>query len=265
MKKIVTLLILLMVLLAGCGSTDSSANKDKTVKIAITDSELYNTIIKHVEKKVEKEGVQLDIIYMSDWNIFNQALANEEIDLNFYQTRQFLKNANEVNGWNLVPIAATYDNNRGYFSSKYKTLEELPDEATVTIPTDPVNNGHALYVLQEGGLIKLKEGVGFQGSQRDIIENKKNLNLVEVDFQMIPNMIEDSDLSFLSGYYIVQGGFTLDDALVLGGHHEEFIMILAAREDNKDDEIIQIVAEAFESEDTKKLMEEKYPIEITWP
>ena len=254
-----------MLVLAACGSAESSSNENKTITMAITDSEMYSTLAKHVQEKVKGDGIDLEIVYMSDWNIFNQSLANKEIDLNFYQTRQFLKNANETNGWDLVPIADTFNNNRGYFSTKYKTLEELPDGATVTIPTDPVNNGLALYVLHENGLIKLDEGVKFQGSQRDIIENKKNLNIVEVDFQMIPNMIEDSDLSYLSGYTIVQKDFTLDDALLMGSFYDEFIMVLAAREDNKDDEIIQTIAEAFESEDTKKLMEERYPIEITWP
>lgn len=256
--------IVMIVILAGCGSAESSSNKDKTVTIAIPDSKLYDTLIKRVQEKIKEDGIELDIVYMSDWNIFNQALANKEIDLNFYQTRQFLKNANETNGWDLVPIADTYFNNQGYFSTKYKTLEEVPDGATVTIPTDPVNNGHALHVLHEGGLIKLKDGVGFQGSQSDIIENKKNLNLVEVDFQMIPNMIEDSDLSYLAGTTLIQTGFSLDDALILGDYYEEFIMVLAAREDNRDDEVIQKIAEAFESEDTKNIMIEKHPIEIIW-
>lgn len=265
MKKLVALLLMIMVILAACGSIESSSTKDKTVKIAIPDSELYDTIIKHVQKEVKEEGINLEIIYMSDWNIFNQALANKEIDLNFYQTRQFLKNANETNSWDLVPIADTYFNNQGYFSLKYKTMEEVPDGATVTIPSDPVNNGHALHVLHESGWIKLRDGVGFQGSQIDIIENKKNLNFVEVDFNMIPNMIKDSDLNYLATRTIIQADFTLEDALILGDYHEEFIMVVAARQDNKDDEIIQKVAEAFESEDTKKLATEKHPIEITWP
>ncbi|GAA0302191.1 D-methionine transport system substrate-binding protein [Gracilibacillus halotolerans] len=264
MKKIVSLLILMIIILAACGSAEGNTSKNRTVTIAIQDSELYETIVEHVKKKVEDEGIDLEIVYMSDWNIFNQALANAEIDLNFYQTRQFLQNANETNGWNLVPIADTYFNNQGYFSSKYKTLEELPEGATVIIPSDPVNNGHALHVLQQGGLIKLKEGVGFQGSQSDIIENKKGLNLVEVDFNMIPNMIEDSDLSYLATRTIIQAGFVLEDALILGDYHEEFIMVLAAREDNKDEEVIQIIAEAFESEDTKNITIEKHPIEIVW-
>ena len=264
MRKLAAFIILLCVILAACDSTESNSSNEKTVTLAIQDSELYETIVKHVQKKVKSEGVDLEIIYMSDWNIFNQALANKEIDLNFYQTRQFLSNANETNGWNLVPIADTYFNNQGYFSTTYETLEEIPNGATVTIPSDPVNNGHALHVLQQGGLIKLKEGVGFQGSQSDIIENKKDLNFVEVDFNMIPNMIEDSDLSYLATRTIIQAGFTLEDALILGDYHEEFIMVLAAREDNKDDEAIQIIAEAFESEDTKNRANEKHPIEIIW-
>ena len=265
MKKLIVFLLMIIVILAACGSTESSSNKDKTVTLAITDAELYDTIAKHVQEKVKEEGIDLEIIYMSDWNIFNQALANKEIDLNFYQTRQFLKNANETNGGDLVPVAATFNNNRGYFSKKYNTLEEVPEGATVTIPTDPVNNGLALYVLHEGGLITLKEGVGFQGSQRDIIENKKNLNIVEVDYNMIPNMIEDSDLNYLSGYTIVQTGFTFDEAIIAGNLYDEFIMVVAARDDNKDDQIIQTIAKEFESEETKKLMEDTFPIEITWP
>lgn len=141
----------------------------------------------------------------------------------------------------------------------------MPDGATITIPTDPVNNGLSLYVLHEGGLIKLKDEVGFNGSQRDIIENKKNVNIVEVDFNMIPNMIEYSDLGYLTGTTAIQAGLSQEDALIVGDYYEDFTMVLAAREDNKDDEIIKKIAEAFESPETKKFLVEKHPNEITWP
>lgn len=266
MKKIILpVFILLSIVLAACGSSASGSSDDGTVEIAILDSDVYSSLLKHIQANLKEEGIDLEFVYMSDWNMFNQALANKEIDLNFFQHKQFLKNANETNGWNLVPIAETFNFALGYFSTKHKSLEEIPDGATITVPSDPVNNGRSLQILHDAGLIKLKEGVGFNGSQADIIENKKDFKIVEVDYNMLPQTLEDSDLTYIAGTLAPRAGVTQEDALITGGPLDEFTMVLAAREDNKDNEIIKRIAEEFESTETQKLLMEEFPNEIIWP
>jgi D-methionine transport system substrate-binding protein len=85
--------------------------------------------------------------------------------------------------------------------SKYKTLEELPKKAVITIPGDSANGGRVLRILSASGLIKLKDGVGEQGAKRDIIEIKKDFKIVEVDAAMVPNAYKDSDLTRLTASY----------------------------------------------------------------
>ena len=262
--------LLLSVFITACGSSPSSSNgssegtENKTVKIAVSDNEVTDTLVKYVKKELKNEGVNLELIYMSDWNIFNQALQNKEVDLNYFQHQAFLDNANKTNGWNLVSVARTFSYNSGFYSAKYKSLEEIPDKATIVIPSDPVNNGLSLYILDKKGVIKLKEGVEFNGSQRDIIENKHQYKFTEVDLLMAPNIFKDSDLIYLAGTQLKELGSDPNSALIKGSYIENYAMRLAARDDNKDDETIQKVAKAFESAEVKKLVLDRYSDIVVW-
>lgn len=273
MKKNIILpifILLISIFITACGSSPSSSNgssegtENKTVKIAVGDNEVTDTLVNHVKKQLKNEGVNLEIIYMSDWNIFNQALQNKEVDLNYFQHQAFLDNANKTNGWNLVSVARTFSYNSGFYSAKYKSLEEIPDKATIVIPSDPVNNGLSLYILDKKGVIKLKEGVEFNGSQRDIIENKHQYKFTEVDLLMAPNIFKDSDLIYLAGTQLKELGSDPNSALIKGSYIENYAMRLAARENKKDDETIQKVAKAFESAEVKKLVLDKYSDIVVW-
>src|SRR5690606_6816693 len=112
----------------------------------------------------------------------------------------------EGTDWKLVPVAKTFNNIFGAYSSKYDSIEELPDGAVITIPADPGNSGRSLVLLEQYGLIKLKEGVGAEATQKDIIENKRQFKIVEVEQMMLPKAYEDSDLTAIMGTYAVQAG-----------------------------------------------------------
>lgn len=274
MKKLIFIPILVFVLsgfLSACGNQSSSEKssteaKTKTVTIGSLDVEPYSEIIKLVQKKLKKEDINLEVKYFTDVVIPNQALHNKEIDLNYFQHQSYLDGATEGNDWELVSVAKTFNNIFGAYSKKYKSIQDLPEGAVITIPGDPGNSGRSLVLLDQYGLIKLKEGVGAEATQRDIIENKHNYKIVEIEQMMLPKAYEDSDLTAIMGTYAIQAGLSpMKDALIKEKTDDYYTSIVVARAEDKDDELIKRVAEEFESPEVEKFVLDKYSDVLTWP
>jgi D-methionine transport system substrate-binding protein len=275
MKKlnlVTDFLLLASILLAACGIQSSSekssteAKKNTTVIIGALDWEPYTEIIKLVQKNLKKEGINLEVKYFSDVVIPNQALQNKEIDLNYFQHQSYLDGATAGNNWELVSVAKTFNNIFGAYSKKYKSIHNLPEGAVITIPGDPGNSGRSLVLLEQNGLIKLKEGVGAKATQKDIIENKHNYKIVEVEQMMLPKAYEDSDLTAIMGTYAIQAGLSpAKDALIKEKTNDYYTSIVVAREENKDDKLIKRIAEEFESPEVEKFVLDNYSDVLTWP
>ncbi|MGX9134883.1 MetQ/NlpA family ABC transporter substrate-binding protein [Rummeliibacillus sp. JY-2-4R] len=271
MKRIsvISILIALFTLiLSACGtsSTSGAGTKNQTVKIAAVDYEPYDGVLQFVQKDLKKQGINLEIKYFSDVVLPNEALNNKEVDLNYFQNNGYLRAANEANNTKLTPVAYTFDQIFGVYSKKYKHIEDLPDGSAITIPADPGNSARSLKLLEQHGLIKLREGAGFNASQRDIVENKHHYKFVEIDQMMLPKAYQDAELIAIMGGYALQAGLKpAKDALLkekVNGH--DYTSVLVARPDNKDNELIQKVAKAFESPEAKKFLLENYPDVAIW-
>ena len=150
-----------------------------------------------VKPLMKEEGINLDIVVLGDNVQPNNALANKEVDVNFFQHVPFMEQYNESNGSDLVLVKPIYHAIFGAYSKRYKSIEELPEGATIAIPNDPINTGRSLIMLADHGIINLKEGVGLKATQADIVENEKNYKFEEVDLLMLARMMDDADLSYL--------------------------------------------------------------------
>ncbi|HWO98497.1 MAG TPA: MetQ/NlpA family ABC transporter substrate-binding protein [Bacillus sp. (in: firmicutes)] len=274
MKKISVLPVLILALslfLNACGTSTSGGKEaadkgNQTVTIAAVDYEPYDGVLQFVQKRLKEQGIDLQIKYFTDVVIPNEALNNKEVDLNYFQNNGYLRAANASNNTELTPVAYTFDQIFGAYSKKYKSIEDLPDGSVITIPGDPGNSARSLKLLEQHGLIKLKEGAGFDASQRDIIENNHNYKFVEIDQMMLPKAYEDADLIAIMGGYALQAGLKpAKDALIkekINGH--DYTSVLVARPDNKDDELIQKVAKAFEASEVKQFVLENYSDVAVW-
>ena len=267
--SITSVLIVVMTLfLSACGSSSTSGEEEtsQTVTIAAVDYEPYDGVLQFVQKRLKEQGINLKIKYFSDVVLPNEALNNKEVDLNYFQNNGYLRAANEANNTELTPVAYTFDQIFGAYSKKYQSIEELPDGSVITIPADPGNSARSLKLFEQHGLIKLREGAGFDASQRDIVENKHNFKFVEIDQMMLPKAYEDADLIAIMGAYALQAGLKpAEDALIkekVNGH--DYTSVLVAHPDNKDDALIQKVAKAFESPEVKKFVLENYPDVAIW-
>ncbi|AYB45952.1 MetQ/NlpA family ABC transporter substrate-binding protein [Paenibacillus lautus] len=273
-KKLSLLLLTLMLALAGCGqqpakdeATESAAPEAKeevTLKVATLIPPMTE-VLELVKPMLKEEGIHLDIRILSDNVQPNNALAHKEVDANFFQHVPYMEEYNANNGSELVPVTPIYNAVFGAYSKKYKTIEELPDGATIAIPNDPSNIGRSLVMFEKNGLIKLKEGVGIQATQADIVENPHQYKFTEVDLLMLARTLDDVDMVAMTPAYAKPLGLTpKKDALVTEGNDSDFTITLVARKDNVDSEPIQKLAKAMTSPEVKKFFEENYS-EIALP
>ncbi|MCT1400173.1 MetQ/NlpA family ABC transporter substrate-binding protein [Paenibacillus sp. p3-SID867] len=273
-KKLMLLMLTLLLVLAGCGQQPA---KDKTPESAAPDAAEEVTlkvatlippmteVLDLVKPMLKEEGINLEIQILSDNVQPNNALAHKEVDANFFQHVPYMEEYNANNGSELVPVTPIYNAVFGAYSKKYKTIEELPDGASIAIPNDPSNIGRSLVMFEKTGLIKLKEGVGIQATQADIVENPHKYKFTEVDLLMLARTLDDVDMVAMTPAYAKPLGLTpKKDALVTEGNDSDFTITLVARKDNVDSEPIQKLAKAMTSPEVKKFFEDNYS-EIALP
>ncbi|GIO98735.1 lipoprotein [Paenibacillus lautus] len=273
-KKLMLLMLTLLLVLAGCGqqpakdkaseSAEPDTTKEVTLKVATLIPPMTE-VLDLVKPMLKEEGINLDIQILSDNVQPNNALAHKEVDANFFQHVPYMEEYNANNGSELVPVTPIYNAVFGAYSKKYKTIEELPDGATIAIANDPSNIGRSLVMFEKNGLLKLKEGVGIKATQADIVENPHQYKFTEVDLLMLARTLDDVDLVAMTPAYAKPLGLTpKKDALVTEGNDSEFTITLVARKDNVDSEPIQKLAKAMTSPEVKKFFEDNYS-EIALP
>ncbi|SUA85257.1 NLPA lipoprotein [Paenibacillus macerans] len=222
-------------------------------------------ILELIKPQLKEEGIDLELVVLSDNVQPNDALANKEVDANFFQHVPYMEQYNESKNAHLAAVQPVYHAVYGAYSKKYKSMEELPDGATIAIANDPSNIARSLMMLDKAGVIKLKEGAGLEATQADIVENSHNYKFEEVDLLMLARMLDDADLVLMTPAYASPLGLTpKKDALLTETVDSAFAITLVAREDNKDSEPVQKLAKAISSPEVKQFLEQKYD-EIALP
>lgn len=216
-------------------------------------------ILELIKPQLKEEGIDLELVVLSDNVQPNDALANKEVDVNFFQHVPYMEQYNGSKNAHLAAVQPVYHAVYGAYSKKYKSMEELPDRATIAIANDPSNIARSLMMLDKAGVIKLKEGAGLEATQADIVENSHNYKFEEVDLLMLARMLDDADLVLMTPAYASPLGLTpKKDALLTETVDSAFAITLVAREDNKDSEPIQKLAKAISSPEVKQYLEQNY-------
>ncbi|MEG0301432.1 MetQ/NlpA family ABC transporter substrate-binding protein [Cetobacterium sp.] len=261
--KVIIVLVLLTVGFIGCQkSSDNSVNTDKkVVRLGINGDE--NVIWENVRDQLAKENIELKFINFADYIRPNLALQDKEIDINAFQTEIYFDNFKKEHKLSIVNLGYTVLAPMGVYSKKITDLSQLKDGATIAIPNDSSNGGRALLLLQDAELIKVNQDSGSFPRVKDIIENPKNLKIVELVATQIPRSIEDVDAAAINNGVAVQAGYSpLADSIYIENFKNErlksYFNIIASREDNQNNPEIKRVLEVYQTSENKKIIDDYY-------
>ena len=263
MKKLVSALLLSTLslsLLTGCGATKKSDEKKIVVGATSTP---HGEILKAVKGYVEDKGYTLEIKEFSDYILPNSALANAELDANFFQHQPYLDSYNEKNNTNLVSVGNIHFEPLGIYSKQLSHLSEIQEGDKVAVPNDTTNEARALLLLEENGLITLKEGAGINATVKDIISNPLNLEIVELEAAQIPRSLSDVTIAVINGNYALQADLNVaDDALATEDaaslSAQTYANILVVKSGNEDTEKTKVLVEALTSDTCRDYIEKTY-------
>lgn len=198
-----------------------------------------------------KFNLEVELISFNDYAQLNKALNNGDIDVNAFQHVPYLKAQEKEYGYKLAIVGNTFVYPIVAYSKKIKTIGELAFGDTIAIPNDPANGGRALLLLQQNSLISLKDGVGFEPKTTDIIENSKDLQIVQFDAAKLPSMLDSSfvTLAIINGNYATQAGL---DPKKFGVFKEDaespYVNVIVSRTDNQHQEKVKNFVEAYQSD-----------------
>ena len=217
-RALAGLAILGVTALTGCGLVDggtaSADPDDRSISLIVTESAPYQEPTKIAQTLLEADGWDVSVTYVTDIIQPNLAVAQGEYDANFFQHGAYLQQFNADNSLDLVGLFYEYGSPGGIYSTEYTSLEDLPDGAEIALPVDPANNGRALFLLRDAGLIELEDDVDvIHASQGSIISNPRNLQFVEVDQQSLKQTLPDVDAAFLFVRLAAESGLTEENTL----------------------------------------------------
>lgn len=284
MKKLLalTLALVLCLGLAACGggtstdtdtnadtSSDADTNGDATANgetITLTVGATPNPhaeILAQVKDDLAAEGIDLVVKEYSDYVVPNTAVEEGDLDANYFQHTPYMEKFNEENGTHLVSVGKIHYEPMGIYPGLTKTLEELPDGATIAVPNDATNEARALQLLAAQGLIELKEDAGLNATPNDITSNPKNLQFKELEAAMLPQTASEVDLSVINSNFAMEGGMNpATDALASEDADSEaaqtFANIIAVKEGHENDPAIQALVKALQSDKVKEYIEKNY-------
>lgn len=256
---------------SGCGNSknnQSTAPAEKTSIIVGATAGPHAEVVEAAAKEAEKKGLKVEIKEFSDYITPDQALADGSIDIAVYQHKPFLDNFNKQHGTDLIPVGDAILMRMGIYSNKYKDVKDIPSGGTVSIPNDPTNEGRGLQLLEQAGLIKLKEGVGMKATPTDVVENPKNLKFRELEAAQLPRSLDDVDASAITMNFVMSAGLSpKEQGIFLESRDNPLaVMIIAVRNKDKDQPAYKKFIEAYQSDAVKKFITEKYKgtIEAAW-
>jgi len=222
-------------------------------------SGVHAEVLEVVRDLLAKQNFIVKITEFSDFIQPNVALAAGEIDVNTYQHLPFLEAQKQQRGYDFVPVGKTVLTVMGVFSRKHKALADLPRGARVALPNDPTNGGRALLLLERAGVIKLRPGVDYRATIADIVENPKNIRIVELEAASIARSLEDVDAAAITGNYAVPAGLNpLKEGLAVEDKDSAYTVLVVTRRGDEGKPWAQTLARAYTDPAVEAFVAEKY-------
>ncbi len=285
-KKLLSLLvtgILVTGVLTGCGgntenvteaetktaseSTEAEAtendNTEKTViKIAASPTP-HAEILAKAKDILAEQGYDLEIKEFEDYVQENEFVESGEYDANYFQHIPYLDSFNEEKGTHIVNAGGIHYEPFGIYPGTKNSLEDIADGDTIAVPNDTTNEARALLLLQDNGIITLKDGAGLEATVNDIAENPHNIEIVELEAAQVARVVGENAFVVLNGNYALEAGFSVaQDALAYEKSDSEaaktYVNIIGVKEGNENNEGIKALVDVLKSDEIKTYINETY-------
>ncbi|MFC4771047.1 MetQ/NlpA family ABC transporter substrate-binding protein [Enterococcus hermanniensis] len=259
---------LLTVGLAACGnssssSSDSSSKKDSDTLVVGASPTPHAEILEHIKPLLEKEGMKLEIKKFDDYVLPNKALADGDIDANYFQHKPFFDKAVKENDYKFTDAGAIHIEPMGLYSKKIKDIKDLKDGATIITSNSESDWGRIITILQDANLVKVKDGVDLETATfDDIAENPKNLKFEHsIDPALLATTYnnDEGDLVAINANFAYGAGLNpVNDALLLEKDNSPYANIIAVRTEDKNDARIKKLIKVLREKDVQDWILKKW-------
>ncbi len=255
MKKLIV-----AVLLAALVSLPSFADSILKVGSAVTP---HSEILTFVKDKLKAQGIDLQVVILDDEGQLNPALAEKQIDANYFQHVPYLESVSKEKGYKFVNAGNIHVEPIGFYSLKWKNKADLKTGAKIGIPNNPSNEYRALVLLETQGLIKLKKGIAnFSATPKDIAENPKKFEFIEVDAAQLPRSLPDLDGAVINTNIVLEAKLDPNSALFREDARSPYANIITVRAgDEKRPEIVKLV-KVLQSKEVAAFIKTKYGVAV---
>lgn len=268
-KKILALAlagVLVVGALTGCGSSKSESSEKKTddKKITVAASATpHAEILEEAKTLLKDKGYELEVKVFDDYVQPNNVVESGEFDANYFQHVPYLEQFNEEKGTHLVVAGKIHYEPFGIYPGTKKDLKDIAKGDKIAVPNDTTNEARALLLLQDNGIIKLKDGAGIKETVNDIEENPNNIEIVELEAAQVPRVVNEVAYVVLNGNYALEANYTVKkDALAYEKSDSEaaktYVNVIAVKEGNENSEKIKALVDVLNSDSIKKFINEKY-------
>ena len=240
-----------------------SADAEKgTIKVAASATP-HAEILEEAKPILEKEGWDLEVTVFDDYVQPNLVVESGDFDANYFQHIPYLDNFNEEQGTHLVNAGGIHYEPFGIYPGTKKTLDDLEDGDTIAVPNDTTNEARALLLLQDNGVITLKDGAGLEATVKDIEENPKNIQIKELEAAQVSRVKDEVAFVVLNGNYALQAGYSVSkDSIAHETSDSEaaktYVNIIAVKEGNEDNEAVKALVDVLKSDEIKDYINETY-------
>ena len=246
----------------GQAAAPAQTEEKGTIKVAASPIP-HAEILEEAGKILAAEGWKLEVVIFEDYVQPNLVVESGELDANYFQHIPYLESFNEENKTHLVNAGGIHYEPFGIYAGTRASLEELQEGDAIAIPNDTTNEARALLLLQDNGVIKLKEGAGLTATVLDIESNPLNLDIVELEAAQVSRVRQEVAAVVLNGNYALEAGLTAGrDAITYEASDSEaaktYVNVVAVKEGNENNEGIQALVKVLKSEEIKKFINDKY-------
>ena len=263
-RKLSVLAIALALIFAftacGGGSSDGGG-EDKTIKVAASPTP-HAEILNSIADNLAEEGWTLEVVEFDDYVQPNVATTEGDVDANYFQHVPYLDQYNDENGTDLVAVGNVHYEAMGAYKGTKASFDELADGDKIAVPNDVTNEARALQLLAANGVLTLKDGVGLEATKTDIVDNPKNIEIVELEAATIPASLPDVAIGVINANYALGAGLTTDDAVAYEAEDSEaaetYVNVIVVNKGNEDSEKTKALVAAIQTDEVKDFIAEQF-------